>query len=112
MTESPASTDVPDTSKLGDVNADYKLWGYDGCSSSQINAIKSGFSDMVIMLMGEGAISTKYPTINWNSAVAQDFWGSAEINREYRTHIQGEATKVCLPILRNLLMASQKTSIV
>ena len=51
-TEPPASTDVPDISNLGDVNADYELWGYEGCSSGQVDAIKSGFSDMIIMLMG------------------------------------------------------------
>jgi hypothetical protein len=89
--ESPTSTAAPDTS--GDVNAEYKLWGYDGCSSSQINDIKSGFSEMVIMVMGEGTIITKYPKIDWNSAVAQDFWGPAERNRVYRDLIQSETEK-------------------
>jgi hypothetical protein len=114
LTESPASTNVPDTSKLGDVNADYKLWGYDGCSSAQINAIRSGFADMVIMVMGEGTISTKYPTIDWNSAVAQDFWGPADRNRLYRQQIKGEAKRVCCRtcILRHSLTPHQITSTV
>jgi hypothetical protein len=87
-TESSTSTDVPDTS--GDVHAEYKLWEYDGCSSSQINTIKSGFSEMVIMVGGKGGIIRSYPTVDWNSAVAQDFWGPAERNRVYRDLIQGE----------------------
>jgi hypothetical protein len=90
-TESPTSTDVPDrTDTSGDVHAEYKLRGYEGCSASQIDAIKSGFAEMVIMVGGKGGIIRSYPKVDWNSAVAQDFWGPAERNRLYRDLIQGK----------------------
>lgn len=110
LAEQPATTNVPDTSRLGDINADYKLWGYEGCPSDQINAIKSGFSDMVIMVMGEGAITTRYPAIDWNSGVAQDLWGPAERNREYRKQIQGKTKRNCLCTQRNPLTSNQEIS--
>lgn len=86
-------TNLPVFGRSGDVNATYRLRGYEGCSANQIDQIKSGFSEMVIMVMGKGNIYTTYPAIDWNSAVAQDFWGPAERNLMYREHIQSKVSR-------------------
>lgn len=88
--DASTATDLPILSELGDVNATYRLHGYEGCSANQIDQIKSGFSDMVIMVMSKDGIIPKYPAINWNSAVAQEFWGPAERNLNYREQIQSK----------------------
>ncbi|KAF2718586.1 hypothetical protein K431DRAFT_252913, partial [Polychaeton citri CBS 116435] len=74
------------TSAPGVISPLYALTGYDKCSAGQITAIQNGFSDMIHMLMGDQILGT-YPAFDWNSAVAQEFWGSYERNNGFRSEI-------------------------
>ena len=92
--EAPTETTAPDIRKPGDVNASYRLRGYEGCSAYQIDEIKGGLSDMVHMI--DPTPRGRYKDFDWNSALAQDFWGPAERNRLYRAQIKGNARREML----------------
>jgi hypothetical protein len=89
-------TETPDISEPGDFKASYRLHGYEGCAAYQIDQIKEGYSNMITMVDGTGSVFTTYKPFDWNSAVAQDFWGPAERNRLYRPQIKGKAQKEVL----------------
>lgn len=84
----------PETNSSGDVDAQYRL-EFDKCTDDQVAQIKSGFADAITMIMGRNTwtIWPTYPTVDWNSGVAQDFWGPAERNLQYRELIQGKLRK-------------------
>lgn len=74
-----------ETSEPGVISPNYALRGFKGCSDAQEATIKSAFADMIKMLMSDEA--GRYPKVDWNSASAQDFWGSYEFNADVRDHI-------------------------
>lgn len=93
--EAPTETKTPNISKPDDVNANYRLNGYEGCSAYQIDQIKDGYSSMILTVDGTRGVFPGYKPFDWNSAVAQDFWGPAERNRLYRAQIKGRAQRKC-----------------
>jgi hypothetical protein len=108
----PIETKTPDISKRDDVNATYRLSGYEGCNAYQIGSIKDGYSDFTYMIDSTGGVFPKYKPFDWNSAVAQDFWGPADRNRLYRAQINGKAQGKCSDALHHPLTLNQATSTV
>nr|POF17946.1 hypothetical protein CFP56_13357 [Quercus suber] len=82
-TLAPTTTVIAlETGSPGVISPNYALTGFDECTTDQITAIKNGFTDMITLLMADDY--GHYPTVDWNGAAAQDFFGPWEKNNGFR----------------------------